>query len=738
MAAILVGAGLVLAILAPARWRPFLIPAAPVVGAALAVAYIHWTGLIVGFSSAGPVFAVASLVGLVWMWLRRRAALNDARGLLISMLILLAAGIPGMAINLSATSDVDSTGLRFTSPGSDGFYFASVDDWLMDHTVWDVPDRSPSATSPDSPANDPVRQYQLGARRWGEAGIQNLASSVFRTQSSDQWIPMTALWLLFIAPATYALALGLGVSRRRSLRAGVLGGVGVGGLGSLGYFLLNQNSMFVLGLGIGMFAVGALLFLVRSDEPPGAHELALVGLAVVGLLGTEFEYAFVLAPALIAGLAPLLWRHRSRWRWLMMAVVATLVVGPLAVFNAVRGLLFLTGVENTWPDQYSFGPIVERLGRILGSFPVDTFGVPANALRGPITVLLGLAWLTGLIVALRAAPTRWPVIALIGTMCPYWWFLVGGTMNYVPNRIVAMSVPTGMVLICIGVSTSLPLVWATKVRPRVAGRLGLVAVSMTAIVGLVAATMMTNDTVRHHETLRGIGLDDSQAVEWIRTYGGPSGSRVIVADPLIHRQLFVMDRTSDLRDVGWLQLQPAYPRRLLFEPLEPASFALMSRSAVPIGITQTLEQNSTWELIDIRRGGVYLGPETPLRSAAAGGFERWSSTTPIDVPIAVGAACANVTVDMRSAADRTVTQVDVGLTANGPFVPTDVLMGPGTRTFELPVSSGGLAFVRLGGSGESGAAAAEEGRASSDQRPEPDPRHGVSADIRISVAGSCG
>ncbi len=738
MAAVLVGAGLLLALRAPDRWRSFLVPAAPVVGAALAVAYINWTGLIVGFSSAGPVFAAASVGGLLWICLRRREALKDARALLISMLILLAAGIPGMAINLSATSDVDSPGLRFPSPGSDGFYFASVNDWLMDHTVWDIPDRSPSATSPDSPANDPVRQYQLGARRWGEAGIQDLASSVFRTQSSDQWIPMTSLWLLFIAPAAYALALGLGVSRRRSLHAGVLAGVGVGGLGSLGYFLLNQNSMFVLGLGMGMFAVAALLFLVRCDAPPGAQELAIVGLALVGLLGTEFEYAFVLAPALVAGLAPLLWRHRSRWRRLMMAVVATLVLGPLAVFNAVRGLLFLTGVENTWPDQYSFGPIVERMGRILGTFPVDSFGVPANALRGPITVLLGLLWLTGLVVALRAAPTRWPLIALIGTMCPYWFLLVGGTTNYVPNRIVAMSVPTGMVLICIGVSTSLPSASAMNERPRVSGRLELVAVSLTAILGLVAATMMTNDTVRHHATLRGLGRDDSQAVEWIRTYGGPSGSRVVVADPLIHRQLFVMDRTSDLRDVGWLQLQPAYPRRLLFEPLEPASFALTSRSAVPIGITKTLEQNSTWELIDIRGGGVYLGPETPTRSAAADGFERWMSKSPIDVPIAVGTACTTVTLDIRSAADRAATLVDVGLTANGPFVSTDVPMGSGTRTFELPVSSGGFAFVRLGGFGESGAAAAEAGRAASDQRSEPDPRLGVSADVRIRAAGTCG
>ena len=491
----------------------------------------------------------------------------------------------------------------------------------------------------------------------------------------------------------------------------MIAGLAVGGLGAMSYLLLNQNSMFALGIGLGLFATGSLLFALRQDEPVSWWDSFPAAVGLIGLLGTSFEYSIVLAPVIVAGTLPTLVRHRERWRRLLSIAVVTAVVGPLATFNAVRGLLFLSGVSSNWPDTYQFGPILERLGRILGTFPVDAFGVPANIARGPTTLALAILWIGGLALALRSTASRWPLISLIATTTGYWWFQVGGSQNYVPNRVVAMAVPTGMVVICIGVSESIPLLAGSRSR-----RLVVVGAALTSVLALSASAMTTHDTVRRFEPTRRVGIDDTEAVGWVRTFGGNAGANVLIVTPELHSQFFLMDRTSDLRDVGWLQLHPAYARRLVFEPIAPASYALIDQTAVTFGTTNVVRQNRSWRLMDIRRGGVVLPSGRVQRVPTTDGFDIWSSADPIDVPIAVGPGCASVGVQIRNPVGQPLISVHVGTTANGPFQTTDLVAGSDTSSFDLPVSAGGLSFVRLGGTGDSGAEAANGGRTLAEER----------------------
>ena len=350
-----------------------------------------------------------------------------------------------------------------------------------------------------------------------------------------------------------------------------------------------------------------------------------------------------------------------------------------------------------------------------------------------MTVVLVGIWLAGFVVALRAAATRWMLVALAATMAPYWWWITGGDQNYVANRVVAMSVPTAMVLICIGVSEVGPIEHNAPAR-----RLGLAVVSVAGVLGLVGSAMVTHQTVSLIEPTRRVGSDDIAAVKWIRNHGGESGNDVVVVNPNIHSQLFVMDRTNDLRDVAWLQLHPAYTRRLLFAPVRPVQYALAHRDATFVGATEVLERNGTWDLVDIRGGAVVLAPDRGGRSSTADGFERWSAGSPMDVQVAVGSACTTVSVEVRAVSGRPQTFIAVGASADGPLTAESVdSIGSGdTSRFDLPVSEGGFAFVRFGGDSQSGTAAALEGRTLDEVRGS-SAASGFSGEVRFVLGTRC-
>lgn len=539
----------------PPRLRGRLLPAAPVVGVALAVAVLHASTAVTGADVGAVLLSGVAVLLAVTATRRygRRAWVVARRDVAVAGLVAVASLVP-LGTVLAPSLEVGG-GVVQPTQNNDAFYYVTLASWLRDEPGVQAPviASEPSAQAAP-PSYGPVASHVRSHLRLGESLVQAGLNVALRTDERTSWFPLTALWV--------ALAVGSTCAAVRLLRLPVLAGLATGLVVAVHPLVLqqayNQNSASLLGTALAPLALVAVH--TALDREPAVPRW-LAALLLVGWLGTYTEYAVLGVPAL--ALAALLRRPAAWLPALHGAAVVlglALVMAPLVWLNGLRSVAVLSAVTadgRTSPFLDVTG--WQALNRASGVAPLTGGDTATRA--APILVALVVA---GVLLALGLDRRRglWAGVAVAAVAVVARWTLLDPPSPYTQQRVVELAMP--LVLLSAGVGYAALVQRGLRVGREGSG--GRAAGAATTAVALVAGTyagsvfLRTDDVIASLavEEPRHVDADFSEAARWVDELGGPEGRDVAVLAGEFYQQLWIGDALSEFDEVSYPVLDASY------------------------------------------------------------------------------------------------------------------------------------------------------------------------------------
>lgn len=601
------------AVLAPLRprHRAVLLPAAPLLGAALLAVVLSSTSIFLA-TRTGVLVAVAVAVGLlVTGWSRGRRPWRLTPAPVAYAVLAVAAGVPGAVLALLPSAWVGDTQPVSANPSHDVFYYVSEAAWLLDHPVQPAPviGAQPSV-GVVAPSYAPMAATLSLPMRFGQPLVHAALAAILHQPVGTDAMVIPALWVALLAPAAFTAARLLHSSRAA---AGMIA-VASASSALLVQQAYQQNFDSLLGAGLALLAIACAVAAARRTIPLWPAALVLSSLVAV-----YTEYALYVAPAIIGGLmlaARRGWRRRV-WRSLLLLGVAVLLA-PVAWLRGLRTLMIRRDGDLLGSPFFSDGAGA-ALSRVVGASPLN-----APQAHHRLTAALVGAIIVGLVGAVLLRRDRGTWIGLLGVGGGYIALLTVEHHGYTQMRAVVLFLP--LVLLASGLG------WDAALR-RLVRRWAVPAASVFAVLGtgvlvalwtVLGLTSAARSLDRSFVEARHVDRSFAEAASWVDRLGG-DGNDVSVAAPDMFDQLWLAYALRNEQDVSYLSLRPDYLGALSYWAGETDRYLLVGRgAAVAYPESAVVARNARFVLLDTAGAAVVAAvpQDTPswYPFAVAGGM----------------------------------------------------------------------------------------------------------------------
>jgi len=582
--------------------RDALLPAAPLLGAALIAAVSSTTTRWLSMRASLMVVAAVLVVVLVVAYLRRsdtpgRPRWRLGRGAVAGLLLAPVLTIGGAGIAALPSIWVDDHRPVDATLIVDQFYFASTSTYLTDQSLlpgpyWNPDDWIDSAT----PSEGPVVDVISNRLRYGQAALSSALSIAVGQDPSDTVTSVSIMLLVLTGPAIYVAATLLGARRRWALAAVPLA--------TSSFFLITQS---LEGKNDGLLGIS----------------LALLALALTYAVTRRAAFAWPLV-IMAAGLAA----TYSELVLVLVAPVALLaLLGPRAKLterlNVVAGSWALAAVLTPWAwiwlaqsakvgGRFSQGstPFDDRSGWALARAAVGITpagSVPA-ALCSAAAVGCLVAVVTGIVWAVRRSPARGAAIGVVLALAALEYAALRSDAGNLQYRVAQIGYPFLMLFAVLGwdsLAAERPRWsprWAGHVVPVTAG--AIIGVFALGNVATAATHLPRERAVEQHVP----GSEIDEAASWVREAGPADVSLLVPKFPdLIWLALELRDDVG----VGYPVVPAIYLGSFPRWDRQPDRFYLTGVGASVSADARVVHRNAHYQLVELGSTGTILTPFQP-------------------------------------------------------------------------------------------------------------------------------
>ncbi|NMR20860.1 hypothetical protein [Cellulomonas fimi] len=651
--------------------RDLLLPAAPVLGAALLCVVLSTTAWFVD-AGGGLVVTAAVAVALVVVGLRRsrrpwRSAAGGWAGAAVGLLV----GSVGAAVALLPSAWVGDGRAMSPNASHDIYYYVAEAAWLAENTLASVPEPGAVPGAGNAvPADVPMRSSLILPLRIGQPMVHAALGELTGQGALGTAMVVMALWVLLVAPAALVtgrlLRLGRGASTALAL-VSVTSAI-------LLQQVYQQNVDALLGVSLALLTVGTC---IAAAE----RRLALwpAALTMAGLVGVYTEYALFVVPAVAGGI--LLRRPAGLGRRLarLLAVVGVAVlVAPTSWWRGIGVLLVQRDADALGSPFFSDGWYA-AVSRVVGT---SAIAGPLTGSRAtlPLVLLVVLGWV--LAVLLDRYRGAW--LLLLGVGLGYIGFLTVEHRGYSQMRSASLLLPLLLVVTVAGWSALLRSLRRSRRVPRaarVAVASGLVlSVAVWAFVNLRSAPAGLD---RGYAASRHVDETYDEAAAWVDELGGREGEDVTVAAPDFVHQLWLSHLLRDDELVSYVSLRPDYLGVQSYWAGESDRYVLVGPGAALDATGGTVvEQNERFTLVDMSAGPVVVTVPRELVSWVPYAQPDGSMIGPDGGDVAV----------LRSAGTTGAVELMLGV-SEGPGTPVRVTVAETGRSVTGAVGGTGVGTV---------------------------------------------
>lgn len=587
--------------LTPDPFRRALLPAAPLLGAAVSVVALHWTTLLVGTRIGMPLVLLAALIVLVVQRVRRRPILAGVRDWSAGLIATVVVGLLGATIALLPLLLAGNAYLVQASDSYDAFYYVSGARWLSDHTLLAVPPQGamPGPGVP-APVYGPAMTSITTGLRVGQELVQSALATTLGLQQASGFTLAVAVWTALVPGGVWALGVVFGLRARFRVGLSVVAVLSA----SLIAQQLQSKAASLLGIALVPLAVALVAAAARPSPSRPRVPMAIAAISLTALVGTYTEYAPFALPV-IAGVV-LIGPRRGTLRAIgagAAVVGIAVLVSPVVWWRAWSSLTLTGGVAaSTAPETGPAGLLVMLAGPFRPFLVAWHDDHTALVLAGGIVLVLGLI-AVGLLLGLLPLRSRGLAAGTIVAVGIAAWFALRGN-DYVTSRVSAMIIPVVVAVAGVGWGLLAERLRGGSARwpARAAGALGLVFLIATAAVDVRAAFPAVTAPVPRAFVA---GEEMTQASAWVHERARGTGAPIGVATAQLFDQLWISDQLADLPATSYLSLRGDLGyrgivkeqtfwdgRRTPYVLVGPGGYSAAAKSAV-------VASNDRYRLVDV-------------------------------------------------------------------------------------------------------------------------------------------
>jgi hypothetical protein len=624
--------GVATIVLVPESQRSLLIPAAPVIGAAVLVVCLHLTGLLLPVRLGIWLVVALCLTSLVVAGFR-----GSLRSLLrlrpiIQLALMSLVGALGAVLALIPSLTARTALAVQPSASNDAFYYIGVADWFRDNPITRSPviGQSPS-TGTDSPAFGPAAETLRLGLRFGQELVNAGISELLGRDPVSTLSPLLAVYVLILPGGVWVL----GAAFRMSTAVRVLLAAALVTTFTMINQVQNQNADSILGTAMVPLVLGlcsVALFRRDDDKEPPLVPKWLAALSLSALVGTYTEY-LVFVVAVLACLVLIGPRADFKVRLLRALSISglALLIGPVIWFRAVQGLVLAAGLSL---QETAASDLTTVVGLIVGPYDTLASGQPQDRIGHVTTLGLQVAALLvaiGLVIGLVTIRSRALTIGVLVAAAGAVYIGLRGNA-YITGRAADMITPLVVIAAVVGWSVAIESISRRRSVPvRYAG-LGIAAAASVSVIA-VAAVSIVQFTDTYASDDRVVSADYAQAASWIDRIEQDDGSNVTVATASIEQQLWITDALRELPDVSYVNLRGDLGYRsdlsmTSFWDGEVDRYLLVGPGAFVAQGATVIESNTTFSLVDLDAPATVVVPVVP-----SGGPQTWFYTAQQSGPI---------------------------------------------------------------------------------------------------------
>lgn len=606
-----------LAVLAPLRAtrREALLPAAPVLGAALLAVVMSTTSWLLP-APGGLAATAAAAVGLVVLALRRgQRPWRFSRRALVTAGLVLAVGLTGAAVALVPNAWVGDGRAMSPNGSHDIYYYVAESTWLLDHPITPAPELGPVPGDGDAaPADNPMRAALAIPLRIGQPMVQAALMAATGQRPVDAVMVLTALWVLLVAPGAFVAA--------RLVRLRPAPALAVAAVSATSALVVQQvyqqNVDALLGVSLALLTLAGCVAAVERRVP-----IPMAALWLAGLVAVYTEYSLFVAPAV--AVAVLARRRLGRTVLGRAAAILGLAVA-LAPTAWIRGAGVL-GVDRAADAETS--PLFSdgwylAVSRFVGAAPL-TGSSPSRA-AVVMVAFLTVGW--ALAVLLHRHRTLWLTVLVVGL-----GFLASVTIDgrgYTQLRSASLLQPLLLLTSGAGWAALLALLRARRPGAAAPGvhvaRARIAAVGPPAALALVAVVVVAVNLRaapagldRPFATSRHVDEAYDEVTTWVQANGGPDGRDVTALVPDLFAQVWAAGALRGEPLVAYPALRPDYLGLTSYWAGEVDRFLLIGPGAhLAAPDEAVVARNSRFRLVDLDAGAVLAATPTGLPDWAPG------------------------------------------------------------------------------------------------------------------------
>lgn len=537
--------------LVPDGLRRTLLPASPVVGAAVSVVALHWTTLLVGTRWGMPAILTAAVIVLVVQRIRHRPILRGARDWSVAAICVGAVGLVGAAIAVTPLLLAGHAYLVQASDSYDAFYYVSGARWLADHTLFTVPPQgSMPAPGIPAPVFGPAMTSITTGLRVGQELLQSGLATTLGVPQAAGFTLAVAVWTALVPGGVWALCAVFGVRRWF--------GIGLSLVAVLSASLVAQQLQSKAASLLGIALVPLVVALVAAAARPSSSRprvpLVVAAIALTALVGTYTEYGPFVLPV-VAGVV-LVGRRRGTVRSVgaALAVVGiAILVSPVVWWRAWSSLGLTGGVAGSTTASANPSALLAMLTGPFRPFLVAWRDDHTATLLAAGIVAIALLLAAGLVLCLVPPDTRGLAAGTVVAAAIAVWFALRGN-DYVTSRVSAMIIP--LVVVAAGVGWG--RLGGSREQPMPAGLLrAAAALGVVFLVGTAAVDTRTALPAVTAPVPRAFVAGDemTQASAWVHQRADGTGAPIGVATAQLFDQLWISDQLADLPSTSYLSMR---------------------------------------------------------------------------------------------------------------------------------------------------------------------------------------
>lgn len=580
--------------------RDLLLPAAPLLGAALVVAVGSTTAYLWPAGGAVVATAVVCAVLLVLAARSGRArSLPSRQGLLVTAVTWAVGAVVAVVALLpnvwAGTADVVSP-----TDGNDAFFYVAESSWLAERPITPVPDPGAVRGAGNAvPADAPMRASLDFPLRIGQPFLVAVVSTLTGVDAVRATPALVALWAALLVPATWVAARAARVRPVPALAVAVLTGTAALSLQAV----YQQTFDGVLGAALAVLTLGLGIAVPARRVPVWPAAVALAGL--VGVYG---EYLVLVVPAVVVGALAARRRLPARVGRLVLAGALSVALAPTAWVRALTALQLRRDGDSFGSPLFSDG-WAASLARATG---VAALGSPVPEGRRVLllTAVLVAVVVVGWLGAVLLGPHRAAWAALLVLDLGYVAYLTVEHRGYTQVRVATLVLP--LVLLAAGAGWS---AWTARVgravrARRVMGRtarvlaVGAVAVAVAAV-GVLNLRTAPSALDPERAASRAVDARYRTAAGWVEELGGPGGRDVSVLVGDLFAQMWLAHALRASSDVAYPSLRPDYLGTVRYWAGEPDPLLLVGPGAATSAPPEAVvREEHGLRLLDAARGDV--------------------------------------------------------------------------------------------------------------------------------------